>query len=146
MIKIIDIWCDGSYTPKHPKRVGWGIVVIENNKEITSWGDYKVTELADVYRNVLGELYGSMHSILYAYENKYDKVVIHTDYQGVISWCDRSWKCKNEITEKYRKIYDEMKDFIQIEFVKTKGHSLDENNNKCDKLAKEAIKKSVSNE
>ena len=146
MIKIIDIWCDGSYTPKHPKRVGWGIVVIENNKEITSWGDYKVTELADVYRNVLGELYGSMHSILYAYENKYDKVVIHTDYQGVISWCDRSWKCKNEITEKYRKFYDEMKELFQIEFVKTKGHSLDENNNKCDKLAKEAIKKSVSNE
>lgn len=146
MIKTINIWCDGSYTSKYPKRVGWGIVVIENNKEITSWGDYKVTELADVYRNVLGELYGSMHSILYAYENKYDKVVIHTDYQGVISWCDRSWKCKNEITEKYREFYDKMKELIQIEFVKTKGHSLDENNNKCDKLAKEAIRKSVSNE
>jgi ribonuclease HI len=146
MIKIINIWCDGSYTPKYPKRVGWGIVVIENNKEITSWGDYKVTELADVYRNVLGELYGSMHSILYVYENKYDKVIIHTDYQGVISWCDRSWRCKNEITEKYREFYDKMKELIQIEFVKTKGHSLDENNNKCDKLAKEAIRKSVSNE
>ena len=143
MIKTANIWCDGSYTPKHPKRVGWGIVVTENGIEVTSWGDYKITDLADKYRNVLGELYGSMNSMIYAYDNGYDKVIIHTDYQGVISWCDRTWMCKNEITEKYRDFYDEMKELIQIEFVKTKGHSLDEYNNKCDKLAKNAIKKSL---
>lgn len=143
MIKTIDMWCDGSYTTKHPGRVGYGIVAIVNGEEIASWGDYKINDLADKYRNVLGELYGSMYCMLYACENNYDKVIIHADYQGVISWCDRTWKCNNEITEKYRGFYDKMSKSIQIEFVKTKGHSLDENNNKCDKLAKEAIKKSL---
>lgn len=143
MIKKIDIWCDGSYTPKHPKRVGWGIVVVENNIEIMSWGDFKITELADEYRNVLGELYGSMYSMVYAYENGYDKVIIHTDYQGVISWCNGEWECKKEITKEYKKFYKKMEKLLIIEFVKTKGHSLDEYNNKCDKLAKEAIKKSL---
>lgn len=143
MIKVVNMWCDGSYTPKYPKRVGWGIVVVENDKEIESWGDYKITELADSYRNVLGELYGAMHCMLYAYKNNYDKVIIHTDYQGVISWCDRSWQCKTDITEKYRDFYDEMCQLIEITFIKTKGHSLDEKNNKCDKLAKQAIIKSL---
>ena len=68
-------------------------------------------------------------------------------FQNYANWYEENeYKCKNEITEKYRNFYDAMKEVIQIEFVKTKGHSLDENNNKCDKLAKEAIRKSITNE
>ena len=46
---------------------------------------------------------------------------------------------KKEGTKAYRSFYDSVKDRLQVRFVKVKGHSNDEYNDKADMLAKSAL-------
>ena len=46
---------------------------------------------------------------------------------------------KKEGTQAYQRIYEEMKQYVQIKFVKVKGHSNDKYNDYADMLAKSAL-------
>ena len=90
-------------------------------------------------RNVAGEIEAARLAMEFALENKAQKVKIYHDYQGIASWCTGEWKANKEGTINYKKYYDAIKDKISIEFIKVKGHSGHEGNDKADMLAKKAI-------
>ena len=46
---------------------------------------------------------------------------------------------EKEGTQAYQRIYEEMKQYVQIKFVKVKGHSNDKYNDYADMLAKSAL-------
>ena len=98
----------------------------------------KDKELATM-RNVAGEIKGSEAAMRFAKENGYKKLAIHYDYEGIQKWCTGEWAAKKEGTQAYQRIYEEMKQYVQIKFVKVKGHSNDKYNDYADMLAKSAL-------
>ena len=99
---------------------------------------YADKELATM-RNVAGEIKGSEAAMRFAKENGYKKLAIHYDYEGIQKWCTGEWVAKKEGTQDYQRIYEEMKQYVQIKFVKVKGHSNDKYNDYADMLAKSAL-------
>ena len=99
---------------------------------------YADEELATM-RNVAGEIKGSEAAMRFAKENGYKKLAIHYDYEGIQKWCTGEWAAKKEGTQAYQRIYEEMKQHVQIKFVKVKGHSNDKYNDYADMLAKSAL-------
>ena len=94
---------------------------------------YEDKELATM-RNVAGEIKVHQRAMRFAKENGYKKLAIHYDYEGIQKWCRRMGSEK-EGTQAYQRIYEEMKQYVQIKFVKVKGHSNDKYNDYADMLA-----------
>lgn len=51
---------------------------------------------------------------------------------------------EKEGTQAYQRIYEEMKQYVQIKFVKVKGHSNDKYNDYADMLAKSALESGMA--
>lgn len=132
----ITAYVDGSYNIATGE-YGYGAVLLKEDEEIKISNRGNDPELASM-RNVAGEIKGSEAAIIYAYENKYKKVIIYYDYEGISKWCLGLWKTNKKGTIEYKKFYDEMIKKIKIEFVKVKGHSGDKYNDMADELAKKA--------
>jgi ribonuclease HI len=129
---------DGSFDSKS-QAYGSGILIYTPNneiKELTKKGSN--ANYAD-QANVVGEIIAAMEAIDWAWKNEYSKVSVFYDYEGVQKWADGEWKTKNILTQHYKKVIDEKRDVIDIEFVKVSGHSNHIYNDRADKLAKAAI-------
>ena len=62
----------------------------------------------------------------------------------IYNWQRNNWKTSNKEPVKNREIWEELYNLTKIhkvEFIKVKGHSDNEYNNRCDKLARAEIKK-----
>ena len=94
---------------------------------------YANKELATM-RNVAGEIKGSEGAMCFAKENGYKKLAIQYEYEGIQKWCTGEWAAKKEGTQAYQRIYEEMKQYVQIKLVKVKGHSNDKYNDYADML------------
>ena len=114
-----------------------GFLIHAGGKEVLQ-GAGKEPEMASM-RNVAGEIKGSEAAMRFAKENGYKKLAIHYDYEGIQKWCTGEWAAKKEGTQAYQRIYEEMKQYVQIKFVKVKGHSNDKYNDYADMLAKSAL-------
>ena len=132
-------YTDGSYSKEiTTEKYGSGIVLIHPNKKqehISRFG-YKAIEL----NNIAGELSAAMIAMLKAKEYGYKKLIINYDYIGISYWATGEWKPKNKYVKQYVQFYrNEIKPYVDIEFVKVKGHSGDIYNNLADILAKRAL-------
>ena len=130
-------YVDGSYDHSQ-KRFSYGMVLMHDGVERYFAYPYADKELATM-RNVAGEIKGSEAAMRFAKENGYKKLAIHYDYEGIQKWCTGEWAAKKEGTQAYQRIYEEMKQYVQIKFVKVKGHSNDKYNDYADMLAKSAL-------
>ena len=130
-------YVDGSYDHSQ-KRFSYGMVLMHDGVERYFAYPYADKELATM-RNVAGEIKGSGAAMRFAKENGYKKLAIHYDYEGIQKWCTGEWAAKKEGTQDYQRIYEEMKQYVQIKFVKVKGHSNDKYNDYADMLAKSAL-------
>ena len=130
-------YVDGSYDHSQ-KRFSYGMVLMHDGVERYFAYPYADEELATM-RNVAGEIKGSEAAMRFAKENGYKKLAIHYDYEGIQKWCTGEWAAKKEGTQAYQRIYEEMKQYVQIKFVKVKGHSNDKYNDYADMLAKSAL-------
>ncbi len=119
-------YVDGSYDHSQ-KRFSYGMVLMHDGIERYFAYPYEDKELATM-RNVAGEIKGSEAAMRFAKENGYKKLAIHYDYEGIQKWCTGEWAAKKEGTQAYQRIYEEMKQYVQIKFVKVKGHSNDKYN------------------
>lgn len=90
-------------------------------------------------RNVAGEILAAKEAIATSVAFGCQKVTIFYDYEGIEKWCTGAWSCNKKGTQEYKKFYDEMKNVIDIQFVKVKGHSGVELNDMADRKAKEAL-------
>ncbi|MBE5926666.1 MAG: reverse transcriptase-like protein [Lachnospiraceae bacterium] len=130
-------YVDGSFSVE-TNEYGYGAVVFCNGEEIHLSGkgsqDYMIS-----MRNVAGEIIGSRVAMEFAIEKKCEKLIIYHDYEGIAKWCLGEWKTNKKGTIEYKEYFDSIKNKINIEFIKVKGHSGDKYNELADKLAKGSL-------
>lgn len=129
-------YVDGSYNISTCE-YGYGVVFFYNGEEIHLKKGFPKDDLAAM-RNVAGEIKGSEAAISYAVSKHISSIKIYHDYEGISKWCTGEWKANKEGTIAYRDFYNNAKKYLEIEFVKVKGHSGDTYNDIADRLAKEA--------
>ena len=130
-------YVDGSYNIK-TKEFGFGAVIFHDGKARTFSRGYNDPELAEM-RNVAGEIMGSMFAMHYCKEHGIKNLQIFYDYEGIAKWCKGEWKVNKPGTIAYRDYYNSMKEFVNVSFVKVKGHSGDKYNDMADSLAKKSV-------
>lgn len=127
---------DGSYNIA-TKVYGYGGFLRDGENEYVIMGSGDDEELASM-RNVAGEILGSMKAVEKAVELGLDKLDVYFDYQGIKEWAEGTWKRNKKGTICYYEFMQEMKKKIDIKFIKVKGHSGVEGNERADALAKKA--------
>lgn len=131
-------YVDGSYVPTKSDSYAYGVVFLDQKGIKTSSGCRQDPRLAAM-RNVAGEIHAAAYAMQYAAEQGYKKLYIYHDYEGIAKWCLGDWKTNKESTKAYKDFYDEMKDRLDIHFVKVTGHTGVKYNEMADQLAKEAL-------
>ena len=132
-------YTDGSYKKNKDGEygVGWGYVMLDEeaneilHEEYGSYNEYMDS------RQIGGELYAVVRLVQYCEEHGVDEVEIRHDYLGCCKWYDGSWKCKKELTQRYREFM--LDSPIKITFTHVKAHNGNKWNEYVDALAKRAI-------
>ena len=133
----LEIYVDGSYDAV-TNTFSYGMVVLKEGYEYTFSEKLEDEEMAKMH-NVAGEIKGAEVAMRYAVDNNEKRLVIYHDYEGIAKWCTREWKASKPGTQAYRDYYDSVKEKVNIQFVKVKGHSNNKYNEMADKLAKKAL-------
>lgn len=139
----ISIYTDGACSG-NPGKGGWGALLIfgENKKEI-SGGERETTNnrmeltapieaLKLVKRPCKIKLYSDSAYLVNAFLNGW-----------IYNWQKNGWKTADKKDVKNRELWEQIYKFTQIheiEWIKVKGHSDNEFNNRCDEMAVAAIK------
>lgn len=144
MLKRIDLYTDGACSG-NPGVGGWACILIYKGVEkILSGGDRETTnnkmELLSIIKG------------LEALKEKCD-VTVYSDSNYAVSpfiegyldnWILSGWRLADKKPVKNLELWKrlvELTNVHKVTFVKVKGHSDNENNNRCDKLARAEIKK-----
>ena len=129
----------------NPGPGGWGeILMYKDNKKEISGGKKETTN------NVM-ELTAVIEGLkLLKYPCKVDlysdsAYVVNAFVQGwIYNWAKNNWKTAGKEPVKNKEIWQELYTLTKthkVNFIKVKGHSDNEYNNRCDELARNAIKK-----
>ncbi len=136
--ELVKAYVDGSY--EHSIReYGSGVVIIKNEEVIKTYSKKGNDKDLVGMRNVAGEIEAAKIAMNYCIDNNINNLVLYFDYEGIEKWCVGAWKANKEGTIKYKEFYDNIKDKLNVEFVKVKAHSGDKYNDEADILAKKAI-------
>ncbi len=140
----VTIYTDGACSG-NPGPGGWGAILMygENKKEISGGKN-------DTTNNVM-ELTAALEALKllkYACEVELYSdsayLVNGFDKGWIYGWKKNNWKTSSKEPVKNKEIWEEIYDltkFHKVKFIKVKGHSDNEYNNRCDELARNAIKK-----
>ena len=121
----------------------FGIVLIYNNKR---------KEVKQAFSNTTNNIM-ELSAVIQALSMLKEpcNVKVHSDSAYVINainqkwitnWVRNGWKTANKEPVKNKELWEELLklvDFHKIDFIKVKGHSDNELNNRCDELANEAM-------
>ena len=143
-MKQIQIYTDGACS-YNPGPGGWGAILIYKNVEkVISGGEANTTnnrmELLAVI-NALKILKERCEVTLYS-DSAYVVNAVLND--RLFRWFQAGWKTNDKKPVKNQELWEEllkMLSFHSVTFVKVKGHADNEYNNRCDKLARNEIKK-----
>ncbi len=144
MLKKVEIYTDGACSG-NPGNGGWAAILSYKNKEKEISGGEKDTtnnkmELLAVIKG-LGELKEKCDVSLYS-DSSY---VINAFNEGWInSWVLKGWKTADNKPVKNSDLWEILLSLTKkhnVQFVKVKGHSDNEKNNRCDALARNEISK-----
>ncbi len=133
----VQIYVDGSFDSS-TGAFSYGMVVLRDGKELTAKQAFNIPSMAAMH-NVAGEIMGSMAAMQYCIEAGITDVIIFYDYEGIAKWALGEWKANKEGTQKYAAFYAGIKDKLNVEFRKVRGHSGDKYNDMVDLLAKQAL-------
>lgn len=142
-MKLIQIWTDGACSG-NPGPGGWGAILMYNGSEKRISGGEKETtnnrmELLAVI-NALNCLKEKCKVQIYS-DSAY---VVNAYLQGwIVNWKANGWKKQNKTVKNVElwKQLDNLTNFHEVEFIKVKGHSDNEKNNECDKMARAQVDK-----
>lgn len=134
----VQIYVDGSYK-EDAGNYSYGMVVVVNDKEVYRENGIGKNDKAKEIRNVAGEMLGAMKAVKYAVNNKYKKIEICYDYQGIKRFARGIWDRKDELSKLYYEYMQKYMKQISIGFKKIAAHSNNYYNDIVDGLAKEAL-------
>ena len=138
----ITIYTDGACSG-NPGPGGWGAILMfkDYKKEISG-------SLKDTTNNIM-ELTAVIEALkLVKFPCKIkiysdSAYVVNAFLQGwIYNWIKKGWKTADGSPVKNKELWEDLYKFTkthEIEFIKVKGHSDNEYNNRCDELAREAI-------
>ncbi len=142
MEKVI-IYTDGACSG-NPGPGGWGAVLMfkDQKKEISGGKEDTTNNIMELTAVIEGlkllkfpcevEIYSDSAYVVNAFKQKW-----------IDSWLKNNWKTANKQPVKNQEEWKELYNFTtihKIKFIKVKGHSDNEYNNRCDELARMAIK------
>ena len=146
MLKKVEIYTDGACSG-NPGVGGYcGILFYKNTEKIVSGAERETTnnrmELIAVIMS-LNALKEKCLVTLYS-DSAYVINAINNDWLN--SWRNNNWKTADKKPVANKDLWEQLLSHLnyhEITFVKVKGHSDNVNNNRCDKIAREEIKKLV---
>ena len=142
MEKVI-IYTDGACSG-NPGPGGWGAILMykENKKEIAGRKEDTTNNVMELTAVVEGfkllkfpcevEIYSDSAYVVNAFQQRW-----------IYNWVKNNWKTAGKAPVKNQELWQELYDLTKIHkvtFHKVKGHSDNEFNNRCDELARNAIK------
>ena len=142
-MKKVKIYTDGACSG-NPGPGGWGAILFydeyikENfgNKKDTTNNIMELTAVIEALKLLKVECEVELYS-----DSAY---VVNAFEQGwIYNWRKNNWKTSGKDDVKNRELWQELYDLTQkhkVKFIKVKGHSDNEFNNRCDYLATNAIK------
>lgn len=130
-------YVDGSYN-KSDETFSYGIVLIDKDNKQYKYSQRMNDKRFVKYKNVAGEVFGSIQAIRKAIELGYKEIHLHYDYKGIEKWYTGEWKANNELTKGYREFALKANKIIKVKFIKVRAHTGVYYNEMVDKLAKEA--------
>ncbi len=142
-MKKVTIYTDGACSG-NPGPGGWGAILMygDNKKEI--FGAKK-----DTTNNIM-EITAVLEALKMLKEECEVKIFSDSAYvvnafnqEWIYNWQKNNWKTANKEPVKNRELWEELYSLTKkhkVEFIKVKGHSDNEYNNRCDLLATSAIK------
>lgn len=142
-MKKVTIYTDGACSG-NPGPGGWGAVLIYGDtkkeisgaKEDTTNNIMEITAVLEALKLLKEECEVEVYS-----DSAY---VVNAFNQGwIYNWQKNNWKTSGKDPVKNRELWEELHAYTQkhkVTFIKVKGHSDNELNNRCDFLATSAIK------
>ena len=138
------IYTDGACSG-NPGPGGWGSILMykDNKKEIsggkldTTNNIMEVTAVIEALKLLKFKCKVSIYS-----DSAY--VVNAFNQKWIYGWMKNGWKNASKEPVKNKELWQELYDLTkahEVTFIKVKGHSDNEYNNRCDELARQAIKK-----
>ena len=139
----ITIYTDGACSG-NPGPGGWGAILMykDNKKEISGGRKDTTNNVMELTAVIEGlkmlkfpcdvEVYSDSAYVVNAFNQKW-----------INSWIKNNWKTSGKEPVKNKEIWQELYELTKIhnvKFIKVKGHSDNEFNNRCDEMAREAIK------
>ena len=142
---MINIYTDGACSG-NPGKGGWGVVILDNNKEILLNGGDQLTT------NNKMELTATIKALEY-FETKKD-LTIYTDSKYVkdgieswiINWKKNGWKTSTKKIVKNKELWLQLDNLINqhnVTWKWVKGHAGFEFNEKADELARKYIESNI---
>ena len=142
-MKNVIIYTDGACSGS-PGPGGWGAILMYNETKKEISGAEKNTT------NNIMEITAVLRALKLLKEKCNVKIysdsayVVNAFKQGwIYNWRKNNWKTANKEPVKNKELWEELYELVQnheVEFIKVKGHSDNEFNNRCDFLATSAIK------
>ena len=143
MEKVV-IYTDGACSG-NPGPGGWGAILMykSNKKEISGGSNNTTNNIMELTAVIQGLKLLKYPCEVDLYSDS--AYVVNSFKQGwIYNWVKNNWRTSGKEPVKNREIWQELYELTKIHkvnFIKVKGHSDNQYNNRCDELAREAIKK-----
>ena len=139
----VTIYTDGACSG-NPGPGGWGAILMlgENRKEISGGSENTTNNIMELTAVIEAlkllkypckvNLYSDSAYVVNAFLQKW-----------IINWQKNNWKTADKKDVKNKELWQELLDLTNthsVKFIKVKGHADNEFNNRCDELARNAIK------
>ena len=142
-MKKVTIYTDGACSG-NPGPGGWGAVLIYEGveKEISGYNKETTNNIMEITAVLEALKLLKVECDVKIYSDS--AYVVNAFNQGwIYNWMKNNWKTANKEPVKNRELWEELYNLTKkhtVEFIKVKGHSDDNYNNRCDYLATSAIK------
>lgn len=142
-MKEIDIYTDGACSG-NPGPGGWGVVLIyqENKKELSGYQPETTNNRMELFAAIQGLSALKESCVVNLYSDS-SYLVNAFEKQWIEKWQRNGWKTSTKSPVENQDLWKLLLIHVrkhQVRFIKVKGHSDNQYNNRCDEMAVAAIK------